>query len=88
MEEFADHASQQVSHASGHTGGLYAQGTKRVRDTLDELPATLSDISLLRGRMMRHGRRRIDHGVRKQPVEALLLAGALGYLAGWMASRG
>ncbi len=35
-----------------------------------------------------HGRQRLGQGVRKQPVEALLLAGAIGYLVGWAASRG
>lgn len=80
-ENLADQTAQQV-------GGLYAQGTNRARESLDELPATLSDASMVGGRLIRHVRRRIDHSVRKQPVEALLLAGALGYLAGWAASRG
>ncbi len=73
----------------GHVGGdLYARGLQSGRDALNEMPATLSDISAAGERVVQRGHLRLTHGVRKQPVEALLLAGAIGYLVGWAASRG
>ncbi|KAL8634346.1 MAG: hypothetical protein Q9228_008060 [Teloschistes exilis] len=77
---FDDKAETQIDE-------LYAKGGDRVRDTLDEMPATLSDVAATGERLFLRGRQRIDHGVRKQPAEALLLAGAIGYLVGWAASQ-
>ena len=74
---------------AGETGGdLYAKGVRRGSEAIDELPASFSDMSAVSERVATHGRRYLVHGVRKQPVETLLLAGAIGYLIGWAASRG
>ncbi len=74
---------------AGEAGGdLYAKGVQRGREALDEMPASLSDLSAAGERAAQRGGRYLTHGVRRQPVEALLLAGAIGYLVGWAASRG
>ena len=81
-------ATRHLNDVGERLGDVYAKGADRAGDSLDELPATLSDASVAGGRWLRQSHRTIDRSVRKQPVEALLLAGALGYLAGWAVSRG
>ena len=83
-ENVAYEAEGRLNDAGKNLGSVYTKGTDRAREKFDELPATLSDVSVAGERLIR----RVDHSVRKQPVEALLLAGALGYLAGWAISQG
>ena len=96
----AGHASDDIAQSSSRTfdqakaglddagGGLYAKGLQHGRDILNEMPASLSDISAAGERVVRRGGQGLSYGLRKQPVEALLLAGAIGYLVGWASSRG
>ena len=81
-------AKAKVDSAGDAVGDLYADSEARARGALDEVPASLSDIAAAGERLVSRGRQTLDHGVRNQPVEALLLAGAIGYLAGWAAKRG
>ena len=77
-----------IDRASGAAADLLSKGTDMAQDAVDELPAHLSDVGAAGERLVRQGRRSLHRGVRKQPVEALLLAGAIGYLVGWATSRG
>ena len=86
--ELVNKASDSINESVGAAGDLYATGAGRAREAMADLPGSLSDATAAGERLVLRGRQRLDHGVRKQPVEALLLAGAIGYLVGWAASRG
>ena len=83
-----DETKDRLEDAGEIGGNFYAKGVRRGSEALDEMPASLSDMSAVGERVATHGRRYLVHGVRTQPVETLLLAGAIGYLIGWAASRG
>ena len=88
FHEAAETTKIHLDEAGGAPGDLYARAVDSAHDALNEMPASLSDIAAAGERMVLRGRQTLDHGVRKQPVEALLLAGAIGYLVGWAAGRG
>ena len=84
----ADQANGLADTSNDAAGALYAKGEEAVREAMDELPANLSDVAAAGERIATRGRQALDDGIRKQPVEALLLAGAIGYLVGWAINRG
>lgn len=83
-----DQAAFEFSKIVGAVDGLYARGARLAQGTIDDLPANIADAGVVGERLLLRSRQRLDVGVRRQPVEALLLAGAIGYLVGWATIRG
>ena len=73
---------------SGTAGDLYNQAADQVRGMSDALPGSASDAYRAGQRAYAQSSQTVARHVAKQPVEALLLAGAIGYLVGWATSRG
>ena len=68
-------------------GGLYARAKDTVQGLSDRLPEGASEAYRSGQRVYAQGSDTVARRVGKQPIEALLLAGALGYLVGWATSR-
>ena len=83
----ADSARLGLDQVVNAAGDLYAKAADRAADALSEMPANLSDAGAAGEALVRRGQQSVHRGVRKQPIEALLLAGAIGYLVGWASSR-
>ena len=56
-------------------------------DLGDKIPDSASDAVETGKRAYKSGSDQIARQVGRQPIEALLLAGAIGYLVGWAANR-
>ncbi len=79
--DYADQASQT-------TQDLYGRAKERVRSAGAAMPDSASDAVAAGQRVMDRGTAQLSRHVAKQPLEALILAGAIGYLVGWATSRG
>ncbi len=54
---------------------------------VSDVPGAASDALAASQQAIRSGGAQVAQRVTKQPLEALLLAGAIGYLIGWAVSR-
>ena len=77
-------ATQQASDAASD---LYGRAKAAVRDASGNLPDSAADAMAAGQRVYDRGSVEVARHVSKQPLEALLLAGAIGYLVGWATSR-
>ena len=68
-------------------GDLYSRAADRAQDALSDMPSA-TEARAKAEKFALRGRQQIDKRVAKQPIEALLLAGAIGYLVGWATTRG
>lgn len=65
---------------------IYGKAQDRVRDTVEHLPDPSEAMAVGR-RAYEKSSDTVGRHVAKQPLEALLLAGAIGYLVGWATNR-
>ena len=79
-------ARDATKQASMAASDLYGRAEESVRTVADD--ASSSDVVATGQRIYDRGSAELSRRVAKQPLEALLLAGALGYLVGWAANRG
>jgi uncharacterized protein YjbJ (UPF0337 family) len=71
----------------GTAQSLYGRTKDGLSDAADRIPGALSDAADLGQRAYQDSSRQVAAQVSKQPLETLLLVGALGYLLGWAANR-
>lgn len=71
----------------GAAQNLYGRTKDGFNDAVDRIPDALSDAADIGQRAYKDGSRQIAAQVGKQPIETLLLVGALGYLVGWAVHR-
>ncbi len=71
----------------GAAQNLYGRTKDGFNDAVDRIPDALSDAAEISGRAYKDSSRQIAAQVGKQPIETLLLVGALGYLVGWAMHR-
>ncbi len=76
------------AQAADATSDLYGRAKEAVSQASDSLPGSASDAAAAGRRAYEGGADQLARQVAKQPMEALLLAGAIGYLVGWATSRG
>jgi uncharacterized protein YjbJ (UPF0337 family) len=72
---------------AGAAQNLYGRTKDGLNDAVDRIPDALSDAADIGQRAYKDGSRQIATQVGKQPIETLLLVGALGYLVGWAVHR-
>jgi ElaB/YqjD/DUF883 family membrane-anchored ribosome-binding protein len=80
-------AADMVDQAGNTAAHLYDQAKERVLDAADSLPGSASDAMAAGHRTYQKGAEAVAQQVSRQPVEALLLAAAIGYLVGWASNR-
>ena len=73
---------------SATAGDLYGRAKEQVQGLSDHMPDSAGDAYQKGRQAYAAGADTLGRRVANQPLEALLLAGALGYLVGWAASRG
>lgn len=86
-EAIKDHASDLAARGRGAVEDVAASAQQTLHDAVDRLPKTAADAAGLGGQIYARGNAEVSRHVRKQPIEALLLAGAIGFLVGWAANR-
>ena len=72
-----------VDEATGTVQDFYG----RMRDAADQAPDTIAEAMEAGQQSLSKGVETIGKRVASQPMESLLLAGAIGYLAAWMLHR-
>ena len=82
-DDLKSRASDVADDVSDKASGLYGQAKEALGNASERLPSASEAMDTARG-----GSQQILRQVAKQPIEALLLAGAIGYLVGWAANRG
>ena len=84
---FGAQAQDFAGQASDTANDLYGRARDSVRDAADGLPDGAADAVAAGKRSYDRGTAELSKRVAKQPIEALILAGAIGYLVGWATSR-
>ena len=79
-----DYADQ----ASNTAQDLYGRAKDQIHQATSGMPDKASDAMAAGQRAMDKGTAELSRQVAKQPIEALILAGAIGYLVGWATTRG
>ena len=83
----ADQATGVVDKARSAATDLYGKAQDNFRAALDQAPDSASDAIATGQRLYQKSSHRVGRQIVKQPIEALMLAGAIGYLVGWATSR-
>lgn len=87
VEDLGENASSFMDDVSGKASDLYDKAKDTAADYADRIPSASE--AMATGRTAyKSGSDQVLKQVAKQPIEALLLAGAIGYLVGWAANRG
>ncbi len=68
-------------------GNIYGRTKDGFNDAVDRLPDALSGAADMGQRAYKESSQQIGARVGKQPLETLLLVGALGFLVGWAVNR-
>ncbi|ACB93896.1 CsbD family protein [Beijerinckia indica] len=76
-----------IDQASGKVQDLYGRIKESVQDASAQVPDSVSETVEKGQEIYKHGVEQLGKRVGTQPFEALLLAGALGYLLGWAMHR-
>ena len=84
----SDQALGAAEQAAGTAQDLYGRAKDGMSGLSDALPGSASDTIEAGKRAYSQGSDQLSKQIAKQPIEALLLAGAIGYLVGWAANRG
>ncbi len=71
----------------GTAQNIYGRTKDGFNEAVDRIPDALSDAADVGQRAYKDGSRQLATQVGKQPIETLLLVGALGYLVGWAVNR-
>jgi ElaB/YqjD/DUF883 family membrane-anchored ribosome-binding protein len=77
-----------ADQAADVASDLYERAKGTIRDASGAMPDSAADAIAAGQRAVDEGTARLSRQVAKQPIEALILAGAIGYLVGWATSRG
>ncbi len=83
----AEDLSEAADEASSVAGDLYGRAQATVADAVGSLPGSAGDAMAAGQRAYQAGSEQVAQRVVKQPLEALFLAGAIGFLVGWAANR-
>ena len=83
----AGQAQAYKAQASDAASELYGRAKDGISQAADALPGSASEAAAAGRRAYEGGTDQLARQVAKQPFEALLLAGAIGYLVGWATSR-
>lgn len=83
----ADHASDAAGKVSDKATDVYQRVRDGASDFSDKLPGSASDAVDAGKRAYTKSNDQLARTIGQQPIEALLLAGAIGYLVGWAANR-
>jgi ElaB/YqjD/DUF883 family membrane-anchored ribosome-binding protein len=86
-DQVADETKGYAAQASDVASDLYGRAKDGVKAATDSLPGTASDAVAAGKRAYDGGSDQLVRQITKQPIEALILAGAIGYLVGWATSR-
>jgi ElaB/YqjD/DUF883 family membrane-anchored ribosome-binding protein len=86
-DDATDSAKGYASQASDAASDLYGRAKDAVNSATDSLPNSASDALAAGKKVYEGGADQLVRQIAKQPLEALLLAGAIGYLVGWATSR-
>jgi len=76
-----------ADQVAGAAQNFYGRTKDGFNDAVDRLPDALSDAAEMGQRAYKESSKQIGERVGKQPLETLLLVGALGYLVGWAVHR-
>jgi uncharacterized protein YjbJ (UPF0337 family) len=71
----------------GAAQNIYGRTKDGFNEAVDKLPDALSDATEFSQRAYNESSKQVGSRISKQPLEALLLVGALGYLVGWAVHR-
>ena len=71
----------------GTAQNIYGRTRDGFNEAVDRIPDALSDAADMGQRAYKDSSRQLAVQVGKQPIETLLLVGALGYLVGWAVHR-
>lgn len=83
----SDHAGAMADKASDTASDLYSQARAKLHDAAAGMPGSTSEALEQGQKAYAQGSEQVASQVKKQPIEALLLAAAVGYLVGWATSR-
>ena len=83
----ADRLQGVAGQVGAKTNDMYGRAADQVQSLADRLPGSASDAYEASRRGYAQTSDAVGRHVAKQPIEALLLAGAIGYLVGWATSR-
>ena len=84
----AIHESQDAAgQASAKAEDVYGRAKERVQTLSDRIPDSAADAYRAGQRVYAQSSEHVGRHVARQPIEALLLAGAIGYLLGWATGR-
>lgn len=91
VREAASSAADRASKMSGKVGDAASDVYQRVRDGAsalgDKMPGSAGEAVDIGRRAYNRSNEQLGRQIGRQPIEALLLAGAIGYLVGWAANR-
>jgi len=76
-----------ADQVAGAAQNLYGRTKDGFNEAIERLPDAFSDAADLGQRAYKESSQKIGSRVSKQPIETLLLVGALGYLVGWAIHR-
>ncbi|WP_158809268.1 hypothetical protein [Beijerinckia sp. L45] len=86
-DDVTDDAKGYAAQASDAASDLYGRAKETVRNAADSMPQSAADAVAAGKRAYDGSADQLVRQIAKQPLEALLLAGAIGYLVGWATSR-
>ena len=84
----SDRASDAAGTVSDAASDAYDRVRERAADLGNKIPGSASDAVEAGKRAYAKSNDQLAQQIGRQPIEALLLAGAIGYLVGWAANRG
>ncbi len=88
---YASKAGEQVNsmaeQATDSASDLYGQARSKLHDMADAMPGSASEAMTQGRKAYETGSAQVVEQVKKQPLEALLLAISIGYLVGWATTR-
>jgi uncharacterized protein YjbJ (UPF0337 family) len=76
-----------ADQVAGAAQNLYGRTKDGFNDAVERMPDAFSDAADMGQRAYRESSKQLAERVGKQPIETLLLVGALGYLVGWAMHR-
>lgn len=80
--------AESLSERAAETANdLYGRAKDKLQDAAGDFPDSASEALAAGQRAYGQGRHQLARQLARQPVEALLLAGAIGYLVGWATTR-
>jgi len=87
MERPQTQAAGLADQATGIAQNLYGRAKDGLNDAAERMPDALAQAADASQQAYRNSSKHLAAQVSKQPIETLLLVGALGYLLGWATTR-